>query len=98
MTNLQNNAIIALSLAAAISLLLFDSRHKTHKPISALIAWLLFIQMSAIFLAVLAKSQALLNWLLIANLALQTGSILYARGNVSRIYHPKKATHEQQQL
>ena len=54
--------------------------------------------MSAIFLAVLAKSQALLNWLLIANLALQTGSILYARGNVSRIYHPKKATHEQQQL
>ena len=40
MNTVQSAAVIALSLTAAIRIILFDTRGKTHKPLSAAIAYL----------------------------------------------------------
>ena len=40
MNTVQTTAIIALSLTAAMRIIMFDARGKTHKPLSAAIAYL----------------------------------------------------------
>lgn len=89
MSTIQYGVIGALSAAAAISVLFFDKRGKTHKPLASFIAYLIFIQMSALCGAAYLRADRLIDWLLILGLALHTGSILMARGNVTKI-QPEK--------
>lgn len=85
MNSLQTTAIIALSMVAAARILLFDKRGKTHKPAQALIAYLMFVWLLGLVVAVLFKLYSLAVWGLIFGLAIHTGSILLAGGNISKI-------------
>ncbi|XXQ68936.1 phage holin family protein [Neisseriaceae bacterium B1] len=85
MTALQYAAIQALAGAAALSILFFDKRGKRHKPLVATIAYIMFIQMGALVIAAAFKMDTLIMWLLILSLAVHTGNILIARGNVGKI-------------
>ena len=87
MTPLQYGIIGALATASAISVMFFDKRGKTHKPLASVIAYLIFLQMAALGAAYL-RADRLIVWLLILGLALYTGSILLARGNVTKIQPP----------
>ena len=86
MTPMQYAAIQALAGAAALSVLFFDKRDKTHKPLLALLAYLLFVQMSALVIAAHFRLDKLTDWLLILTLAVHTGSILLVGGNVGKIH------------
>lgn len=97
MNNLQYTVIIALGGAAALSVMLFDKRGRTHKPLASLIAYLIFVQMSALVIAAYMQADILIEWLLILGLAVHTGSILLAGGNVTKI-QPRKETHANPQI
>ena len=88
MTPLQYGIIGALATASAISVMFFDKRGKTHKPLASVIAYLIFLQMAALAGAAHLRADRLIVWLLILGLALYTGSILLARGNVTKIQPP----------
>lgn len=85
MTSLQYAAIQALAGAAALSVLLFDKRGRQHKPLYAWLAYLMFIQAAALVVAAAYRLDNLITWLLILGLAVHTGNILLARGNVGKI-------------
>ena len=86
MTAIQYAAIQALAGAAALSILLFDKRGRTHKPLYALLAYLTFVQMTALVITAHFRLAELTDWLLVLPLAIYTGSILLAGGNVSKIH------------
>lgn len=88
MNALQYTVIAALAITAALSVLLFDKRGKSHKPAVAFVAYLLFVQMMSLALAAALRADRLIIWLLILSLAVHTGSILMAGGNVSKVHHP----------
>lgn len=92
MTILQYTAIQALASAAALSILFFDKRGKSHKPLLALLAYLIFIQMGVLVVAATFKLDSLIIWLLIFTLSTQVGSILLARGNVSKMQQKPRWT------
>ena len=48
MTPLQYGIIGALATASAISVMFFDKRGKTHKPLASVIAYLIFLKMAAL--------------------------------------------------
>lgn len=89
MSQTQTACIIILALAAAGRLLFFDKRGKTHKPVAALIAYVSIIWLGSLATAAVSRLHSLTVWLLIFGLALHTGSIIYTRGNISKI-NPKK--------
>lgn len=89
MNSLQYTVIIALSAASALCILLFDKRGRAHKPLAAFVAYLIFVQMAALLLAAFMRADRLIEWLLILGLAVHTGNILLAGGNVTKI-QPKK--------
>lgn len=89
MSNLQLTIIGILSMAAALSILCFDKRGHQHKPLVAFIAYLTFLQMSALLICACAQAHQLLDWLLIFGLAIQVGTIILAGGNINKVYHPK---------
>lgn len=89
MNTLQTTAIIALSLTAAMRIIMFDARGKTHKPLSAAIAYLSIVWFCSLALAAAFSIKSLTVWLLIFGLALHTGAALWSGGNISKI-HPKK--------
>ena len=86
MTPIQSAAIQALAGVSAMTIVLFDKRGKSHKPLYAVLAYLIFVQMMALVLTAHFHLDALTDWLLIFTLAIQTGSILLAGGNVSKIH------------
>lgn len=88
MTPAQYTAVQVLSAAAALSVLFFDKRGRAHKPVIALTAYLIFVQMAALSIAAVARYEWLVDWLLILGLAVHTGNLLLARGNVGKI-HPQ---------
>lgn len=89
MNTVQTTAIIALSLTAALRIIMFDTRGKTHKPLSAAIAYLSIVWFCSLALAAAFAIESLTTWLLIFGLALHTGAVLWSGGNVSKI-NPKK--------
>lgn len=89
MNTVQSAAVIALSLTAAVRIILFDTRGKTHKPLSAAIAYLSIVWFCSLALAAAFSIKSLTIWLLIFGLALHTGAVLWSGGNISKI-HPKK--------
>lgn len=89
MNTVQTTAIIALSLTAALRIIMFDARGKTHKPLSAAIAYLSIVWFCSLALAAAFAIESLTTWLLIFGLALHTGAVLWSGGNVSKI-NPKK--------
>ena len=89
MNNLQLTIIGILSMAAALSILCFDKRGRQHKPLVAFIAYLTFLQMSALLICACVQAHQLLDWLLIFGLAIQVGSIILAGGNINKAYSPK---------
>ena len=78
MSNLQYAVIIALSLASAVSVFAFDKRGRTHKP-------LLSFKNGGLVIAAAVKADNLVLWLLILGLAVHTGCIVAAGGNIGRI-------------
>ncbi|MDK4564973.1 phage holin family protein [Kingella kingae] len=86
MTPMQYAAIQTLAGACALSILFFDKRGRAHKPIFAYLAYFTFLQMMSLVLAAHFKLNELLEWLLIFTLALQTGSVLLAGGNIGKIH------------
>ena len=95
MNTVQTTAIIALSLTAALRIIMFDARGKTHKPLSAAIAYLSIVWFCSLALAAAFAIESLTTWLLIFGLALHTGAVLWSGGNVSKI-NPKKPDLSQQ--
>ena len=89
MNNLQLTIIGILSMAAALSILCFDKRGHQHKPLVAFIAYLTFLQMSALLICASVQAHQLLDWLLIFGLAIQVGTIILAGGNINKVYYPK---------
>ncbi|WP_188211653.1 phage holin family protein [Neisseria sp. RH3002v2g] len=89
MNTVQSAAVIALSLTAAVRIILFDTRGKKHKPLSAAIAYLSIVWFCSLALAAAFSIKSLTIWLLIFGLALHTGAVLWSGGNISKI-HPKK--------
>lgn len=89
MNTVQTTAIIALSLTSALRIIIFDARGKTHKPLSAAIAYLSIVWFCSLALAAAFAIESLTTWLLIFGLALHTGAVLWSGGNVSKI-NPKK--------
>ena len=89
MNAVQTAAVIALSLTAAVRIIMFDARGKTHKPLSACIAYLSIVWLCSLALSAAFAMQNLTCWLLIFGLALHTGAVLWSGGNVSKI-HPRK--------
>lgn len=89
MSNLQYSVIGVLALAAALSVLFFDKRGHAHKPVSAAVAYLTFIQMIALAGAAYLRHQAAAEWLLISGLAVYSGGILIARGNITKVFNAK---------
>ena len=87
MNSLQTAAIVALALAAAGRILFFDKRGHKHKPLQVCIAYLMFLWLAGLALAVVFKLYSAAVWGLIFGLALHAGSIMVVGGNVSRI-HP----------
>lgn len=90
---LQTSAVIALSLTAAVRVLLFDTRQKTHKPLPALLAYLTVVWLGSLAFSAAFALHNLTCWLLIFGLALHTGAILWSGGNISSL-HPKKTRPE----
>lgn len=78
MNTVQSAAVIALSLTAAIRIILFDTRGKTHKPLSAAIAYLSIVWFCSLALAAAFSIKSLTIWLLIFGLALHTGAVLWS--------------------
>lgn len=89
MNAVQTAAVIALSLTAAVRIIMFDARGKTHKPLSACIAYLSIVWLCSLALSAAFAMQNLTCWLLIFGLAMHTGAVLWSGGNVSKI-HPRK--------
>lgn len=85
MSNLQYAVIIALSLASAVSVFAFDKRGRTHKPLLSFAAFLMFVKNGGLVIAAAVKADNLVLWLLILGLAVHTGCIVAARGNIGRI-------------
>ena len=85
MNDLQYTTIIALASAAAICVLLFDKHGRAHKPMASFVAYLIFVQMAALVIAAIMKADWLIEWLLILGLAVHTGNILLAGGNITKI-------------
>lgn len=94
MNTLQYSIIGVLAVAAAISVLFFDKRGKTHKPLSSLIAYITFVQMAALAGAAYMQAQQLVVWLLIIGLAVYVGGILLARGNITKVFVVQGKSHE----
>ena len=69
MTSMQYNIIGALAIAAAASILLFDTVGRTRKPAASLVAWLVFCQMGCLAVAAFIRADAAVQWLLIGGLA-----------------------------
>lgn len=80
MSNLQYAVIIALSLASAVSVFAC-----THKPLLSFAAFLLFVKNGGLVIAAAVKADNLVLWLLILGLAVHTGCIVAAGGNIGRI-------------
>lgn len=110
MTSMQYNIIGALAIAAAASILLFDTVGRTRKPAASLVAWLVFCQMGCLAVAAFIRADAAVQWLLIGGLAVHAINIVLAKGNINRVRPhlklfsrraaakgcPKKKRHQQQ--
>lgn len=110
MTSMQYNIIGALAIAAAASILLFDTVGRTRKPVASLVAWLVFCQMGCLAVAAFIRADAAVQWLLIGGLAVHAINIVLAKGNINRVRPhlklfsrraaakgcPKKKRHQQQ--
>lgn len=88
MNKLQIAIVIALSLTAVVRVVMFDTRGKKHKPVSALIAFGMVVWLGGLCIAATFGLQSVVVWGLIFGLALHTGAIVWARGNVNKI-HPR---------
>ncbi|MDO5058785.1 MAG: phage holin family protein [Neisseria sp.] len=86
MTALQTAAIITLAFTAALRVLMFDKRGRTHKPKISALAYLIFVQMALTALSAAMKTDHFTVWLLIFSLAVHTGAIIRVGGNINRIY------------
>ncbi|WP_373746204.1 phage holin family protein [Neisseria dentiae] len=89
MDKLQTAAVIILAAAAAARVIMFDTRGRTHRPLSAAIAYVTFVWLGSLAFCAAFGLAHLAVWLLIFGLALHTGAIIWAGGNISRI-HPRK--------
>ena len=78
MTSMQYNIIGALAIAAAASILLFDTVGRTRKPAASLVAWLVFCQMGCLAVAAFIRADAAVQWLLIGGLAVHAINIVLA--------------------
>ena len=110
MTSMQYNIIGALAIAAAASILLFDTVGRTRKPVASLVAWLVFCQMGCLAVAAFIRADAAVQWLLIGGLAVHAINIVLAKGNINCVRPhlklfsrraaakgcPKKKRHQQQ--
>ena len=85
MTSMQYNIIGALAIAAAASILLFDTVGRTRKPAASLVAWLVFCQMGCLAVAAFIRADAAVQWLLIGGLAVHAINIVLAKGNINRV-------------
>ncbi len=85
MTSMQYNIIGALAIAAAASILLFDTVGRTRKPAASLVAWLVFCQMGCLAVAAFIRADAAVQWLLISGLAVHAINIVLAKGNINRV-------------
>ena len=85
MTTMQYNIIGALAIAAAASILLFDTVGRTRKTVASLVAWLVFCQMGCLAVAAFIRADAAVQWLLIGGLAVHAINIVLAKGNINRV-------------
>lgn len=89
MDKMQAAAVIVLAIAAATRIIMFDTRGKTHKPLSAAIAYITFVWLGGLIFSAASGLDWLAVWLLIFGLALHAGAIIWAGGNINKI-HPQK--------
>ncbi|WP_195690051.1 MULTISPECIES: phage holin family protein [Neisseria] len=87
MSNIQYIAIITLAATGALRVMLFDARGKTRKPVSVWLAYFTVLWLLGLVVAAVFKLADVAVWLLIFGLALHTGALIKARGNLSRL-HP----------
>lgn len=85
MTPIYMQIIGALATAAAISILLFDKRGRSHNMCTAVIAWLMFSVFGCLAVAAAINLKDVVDWLLAAVLAIAVLNIILAKGSVNQI-------------